>query len=612
MSLQKTVNKTFPLLLAGLLGVMTMAAAAAARPNVIIVMTDDQGYPELSAHGNPILKTPHLDRLHEQSVRFKDFHVAPMCTPTRGQLLTGLDAARNGAINVSSGRTLLRAGLPTIADIFAENGYHTGIFGKWHLGDNTPYRPEERGFQEALWFPSSHINSVPDFWNNDYFDDTYIRDKKRTRYQGYCTDIFFREAMAWMKDRVAAGQPFFTYIPTNAPHGPFWAPEKELKQAHEALRGVSLPEMNAATRERFTGYLAMIMNIDTNVGRLNEFLADSGIAENTILIFLTDNGSTFGYRYYNAGMRGHKTELWEGGHRVPLFLRWPAGGFGEPRDVEGLTQVQDLLPTLMDLAGLVAAEPPKLDGISLAPVLRGQAAVPEDRMVVINYSRMPFGFEYPSPDSPSIMRREGAAVLWKRWRLLEDRELYDLAADPMQQQNVADQHPEVVAKMRAHLDSWWGEVEDLANEPQRVTIGSDAENPLMLTACEWLDVFVDQQGQIRRGVRKNGYWHLDVAEAGEYEFELRRWPREADTALRAGLPAIQLTAGSRGPGVALPIAQARIRLGHLTMSKQVEEHDLSAVFQVTLERGPVRLHTWFDDEDGEAIAGSYYVYVRRK
>ena len=587
-------------------------AVAAPAPNVIIVMTDDQGYGELSVHGNPILKTPRLDQLHSQSVRFTDFHVAPMCTPTRGQLLTGLDAARNGAINVSAGRTLLRANLPTIADFFADNSYRTGIFGKWHLGDNTPYRPQERGFEESLWFPSSHINSVPDVWNNDYFDDTYFRNGKRRAYKGYCTDVYFREAMAWMKARASADEPFFTYIPTNAPHGPWWAPEKELQQAKQALAGVDLPNMTAAAREQFTGYLAMIMNVDNNIGRLSAFLDEEGLTENTILVFLTDNGSTFGSRYFNAGMRGKKTELWEGGHRVPLFIRWPGGELGAPRDVAGLTQVQDLLPTLIELAGLVTPSAPRFDGISLAPVLRGRTDVPEQRMMVINYSRMPFGFDYPSPSSPSIMRREGAGVLWKRWRLLEDRELYDLAADPMQQANVINDHPEIAAKMRSHLDSWWAKVGADANEPQAVTIGSDVENPMMLTACEWLDVFVDQQSQIRRGVRKNGYWHLDVAEAGDYELELRRWPREADAALTAGLPAIQLTAGDRGPGVPLAISQARIIVGGVTMSKAVRPDDMAAVFRVKLEPGPTLLHTWFDDKDGEAITGAYYVYVRRE
>ena len=154
-------------------------------------------------------------------------------------------------------------------------------------------------------------------------------------------------------------------------------------------------------------------------------------------------------------------------------------------------------------------------------------------MLLINYSRMPGSLDFPTPDSPSILRRESGAVLWKRWRMLRDSELYNLETDPLQKKNVIDGHPEVAAKMRAHLNDWWTSVRDTANEPQRVIIGHDAENPMMITACEWLDVFIDQQGQIRRGDQKNGYWELDVAQSGRYEFELRRWPREANLPLGA-------------------------------------------------------------------------------
>ena len=212
-----------------LLALVTSVSFSKEKPNVIIIITDDQGYGDLSCHGNPVLQTPHLDAMHSQSIRLTDFHVAPMCTPTRGQLLTGVDAAKNAAknaaINVSSGRTLLRAELPTMADIFAGASYQTGIFGKWHLGDNYPYRPEDRGFHEALWFPSSHINSTPDVWDNDYFDDTYRYNGELKAYEGYCTDVFFDEAIGWMKKQSEAGKPFFSYIATNAPHWPYWLPQ---------------------------------------------------------------------------------------------------------------------------------------------------------------------------------------------------------------------------------------------------------------------------------------------------------------------------------------------------------------------------------------------------
>ena len=375
------------------------------QPNVIVVMTDDQGYGELSVHGNPILKTPNLDGLHRQSLRLTDYHVAPMCTPTRGQLMTGLDAARNAAINVSSGRTLLRASLPTMADFFKGSGYQTGIFGKWHLGDNYPFRPQDRGFEETLWFPSSHISAVPDWWSNDYFDDTYMVNGKREQIEGYCTDVYFDKAMAWMKKQSVAGESFFAYIPTNAPHGPHWSPEKELNQARKAIEDADPPGIGANERESFAGYLGMILNIDTNMGRLMEFLDEEDLAENTILIFQTDNGSTFGYRYFNAGMRGRKTELWEGGHRVPFFIRWPGGGLGKPRDIAGVTQAQDILPTLIELCGLLTPTAPKFDGISLAPVFRnGMTSAPADRwgrgwnQPCANPGRV--GFYRSAPDGP--------------------------------------------------------------------------------------------------------------------------------------------------------------------------------------------------------------------
>jgi arylsulfatase len=587
--------------------------AWSAKPNVIVVMTDDQGYPEISAHGNPIVKTPHLDRLHAEGLRFTDYHVSPMCAPTRGQLLTGLDAARNGAINVSSGRALLRPEIPTMGDLFEGAGYATGVFGKWHLGDNYPFRPEDRGFSETVWFPSSHIGSVPDVWGNDYFDDTYTKNGQPESFEGYCTDIFFDEAIAFMKRSAKAGKPFLAYIAPNTPHWPLFAKDEDRAAIEETLADPKFADMSRGLKMRLSKYLGMVRNIDTNMGRLVSFLAEEDLRDDTILVFMTDNGSTHGPYYFNAGMRGQKTELWEGGHRVPLFISWPNGGFTQPRDIGGLTQVQDVLPTLLDLSEIETSR--SFDGMSLAPVLRGEAEVPEDRMLIINYSRMPSVFNYPSPYSQSIMTRDHAAVLWKRWRLLEDRELYDLESDPLQETNVIDRHPGVVGRMRENLYRWWDEVGPTANEPQRVVIGSDHENPLRLTACEWLDVFVDQQAQIRAGIEKNGYWLLDVAEAGNYEFELRRWPRELDRPLMDG--------DARGRG-AIPISRAGLFISnyhHMSIGEkkpygfeglttEVEPGDTAVVFTLPLEKGPMALHTWFQGK-GTTLS-AYYVYVTRK
>ena len=206
---------TFIILIASVSNVFSNNANNSTKPNVIVIMTDDQGYPELSIHGNPILDTPNLDKLANNSVRFKDFHVTPMCAPTRGELLTGMDNAVNQLSNVSSGRSLLKPGIPTMGNIFLANGYATGVFGKWHMGSNYPYRPQDRGFEKSVWFSSSHIGSVSDFWGNDYFDDTYWHNGKKQKYEGYCTDVFFDESKRFIAQSVKDQKPFFTYIATN-------------------------------------------------------------------------------------------------------------------------------------------------------------------------------------------------------------------------------------------------------------------------------------------------------------------------------------------------------------------------------------------------------------
>lgn len=567
---------------------LVLRATGADRPNVIIVLTDDQGYGDLSCHGNPVLQTPQLDRLHNESIRLVDFHAAPMCTPTRGQLMSGRDCLANGAMNVSSGRAFLRLDQPTMATMFAAGGYRCGHFGKWHLGDNYPYRPQDRGFHESVFYPSSHIGSAPDFWNNHYFDDTYSRNGRREKFHGYTTDVFFDEAMKWMRAQAAAERPFFCYLATATAHSPLFVPQKYRDRYRDQKPDVA-------------SFLGMIANLDENMGRLDEFLRAAGLRDNTIVIFMTDNGGTVGVPVFNAGMRGHKIELYEGGHRVPCFIRWPAGQLVPPADVQGLTEVQDLLPTLADLCGVKKPADVALDGVSLAPRLRGATTNLPDRTLVVQFSRM----DKPSPQCGD------AAVLWRRWRLIQDKELFDLATDCAQKTNVIGKHPDVVAKMRAEYARWWARVAPVVNEFSAVTLGADAENPLLLSPCDWADSFFDQSQQVREGLRRNGVWHVVVDRAGEYTFELRRWPREADAAIRAGLPAVKHSDGVFPSGVALPIAQARLKIGAHDERRAVAAADKAVMFTVRLEAGRTQLQTWFEDAAGHAVCGAYYVYVER-
>jgi arylsulfatase len=471
-------------------------------------------------------------------------------------------------------------------EVFAAGGYRTALFGKWHLGDNYPCRPQDRGFEESIWFPSSHIPSAAGYWNNDYFDDVYEHNGVNKPFKGYCTDVFFREAMQWMGQRAARRERFFCYLPVNAPHAPLFVPD-------------SYREPYRKQRPAIRSFFAMIANIDENMGKLETFLRDTGLRDNTILIFMTDNGTATGDRLYNAGMRGKKQSLYDGGHRVPLFVRWPGGKLRAPVDLGQLTECQDVLPTLIDLCGLKAPRTAKFDGASLAKLLRGRSDALPDRMLVTQFSRM----DRPQPWAAD------AAVLWQHWRLVTNTELFDISTDPGQEHNVIGQFPDVAAKMRRHYDRWWAGVAEDVNHFSLIHVGSPRSNPVRLTPCDWQDVFLDQQAQIRTQ-RRNGPWGLFVEQDGQYEFSLRRWPIEEDAALTDALPEYRAVDGVYPAGEAIPIARAEIRIGGLERSAVVAPGDKQVTFNVTLKHGPTRLTTVFRDAAGQELCGAYYVYVR--
>ena len=550
------------------------------RPNVILVMTDDQGYGDLACHGNPILKTPFQDKLFRESVRLADFHVSPCCTPTRASLMTGNDAVRTGAWGTTWGRSLPRRDHVTMADAFRAGGYRTGFFGKWHLGDNYPFRPEDRGFQEVLRHGGGGVGQTPDYWGNDYFDDTYYHNGTPERHAGYCTDVWFDNAMQFIernKDR-----PFFCYLPTNAPHGPYLVAEK-YKEPYAGNPKVP----NAA-------FYGMIANIDENMGRLMAKLKDLGLESNTILIFMTDNGTSAGFRGgkgYNSGMRGAKGSNYEGGHRVPCFIRWPEKGLKGGRDIGELTAHIDLLPTLIELCDLEVPQAAKFDGISLAPLLTGQAQKLAERSVIIQYSQ-----------TTTPPRKWQSAVLRSQWRLVHGKELYDVRADPGQKTNVAGKHPQILKGLRTDYEKWWTEVSKRFGETCDIVVGSGHENPVSLTAFDWHTSTPWNQGHVRAGARKNGFWAIDVERNGTYEIALRRWPRELDKPITAVIPG----------GKALPVQQARLTIADFDKTQEVSKDACTSLFEVELKAGKTRLQTWFTDQNDNALCGAYYVYVRRK
>jgi arylsulfatase len=392
-----------------------------------------------------------------------------------------------------------------------------------------------------------------------------------------------------MEETAAAKQPFFAYVALNSAHWPWWVPG----EYREPYRNLD---------KDLASFFAMVANIDHNMGRLEAMLQRTRLRENTILVFMTDNGGTLGVKHFNAGMKAGKVTLWDGGHRVPCFVRWPEGKLGDPRDVDALTHAQDVLPTLIDLCALEAPADPQFDGVSLAGLLRGTQPSLPDRMLVVQFSRM----NDATPD------KFDSAVLWRKWRLLKGAELYDVATDPAQERNVAKDHPDVVAAMRKHYETWWADIEPRVNVLSRLVIGSDAEPLTLLSPADWQDLLLDQQLQVRTALARNSHWNLEVARNGEYTFELRRWPREADLPLRAGAPPFKGVDGELPAGKALPIAKARLKVAGTELSAAVGPDDQFVRFSLPLTKGDVQAQTWLYDDAGKELCGAYYVYVWRK
>lgn len=561
-------------ILTGCGGMSKTNAAERKRPNVVLVMTDDQGYGDLGCYGNPVIQTPNLDSLYTQSIRLTDFHVGPTCSPTRAALMTGHYCNRTGVWHTIMGRSLLRKDEVTIADVFSASGYRTAIFGKWHLGDNYPFRPQDRGFGEVLIHGGGGVGQGPDYWGNDYFDDTYFHNGKPKKFEGYCTDIWFDGAMKFIEANKA--RPFFSYIPTNAPHGPYNVADKYSKPYRD--KGV---EKNQAD------FYGMITNIDENMGRLMRRLKELGLEENTILIFMTDNGTSGGY---SGGMRGKKGSEYEGGHRVPCFIRWPDGGLTGGIDVDRLTAHIDLLPTLIGLCGLKKPRGVKFDGDSIVQLLRREDKSWPERILITDSQRI---------EHPEKWRK--SAVMTDKWRLINGKELYDIKADPEQKSDIADRNPQTVEKLRKAYENWWMDVSGRFDEYCETILGSDKQNPTRLMSHDWHTEKVPwNQGAVRSGMQANGFWAVEIERDGRYQFELRRWAKELDVGINDPIEG----------GKAITVTEARIKIADQDVTVPVSRNARAVTFDLRFRAGKTRLQTWFLDNRGNS-RGAYYVYVKR-
>ena len=569
------------------------------RPNVIIVITDDQGYGDLGHTGNTVIKTPAMDKFSSESVNFTNYHVGTTCAPTRAGLLTGRNCNRNGVWHTIMGASMLNGEETTLADVFKENGYKTGMFGKWHLGDNHPFRPNDRGFEEAFYHGGGGVGQTPDYWNNDYFDDTYFRNGVPEKQTGYCTDVWFNEAIKFIENK--KNDPFLCYLSLNAPHGPFNVPQKYFNRYKNE-------DQITENQKRFYG---MITNIDDNFSRLLKQIEELGIAENTIVIFTTDNGTARGYQVnkktdevfgYNAGMRGTKGSEYDGGHRVPFIIRWPNGGLSGGKKLTELTAHVDMLPTLTKLTGQEFTPTKTMDGTDISDYLLGKDEAP-DRYLVTDTQRVPWP-----------VKGKNSCVMNGNWRLVNATELYDIKEDPGQTTNVADQNVERVSAMNAFYESWW---EDVIKETKFsvIELGKDSIDVITCHDARTIEQYPPwNQQQIRQGKpMAPAKFSVNFVKEGKYNISLRRWPAESGLALGSEiLDKVQATPINDGRinGKAMSFKKAYLKIGEEEYSIDVKNTDQAATMEVEIEKGETELVAYFDMEDGTEC-NAFYIYTER-
>ncbi len=569
----------------------TAESAKDGRPNVIIVLTDDQGIGNLSCLGNPHISTPAIDKFYEQSLHMTDFHVCPLSTPTRSAIISGRYPIRNGAWATFKGRDLMAHTQPTIGEIFNEGGYATALFGKWHLGDNYPSRATDCGFDHVVQHSSGGVGELSDYWGNTYFDDVYLVNNKPTQFEGYCTDVWFSEAQKFMESQREKDEPFFIYLATNAPHSPHIAPEKNTKN-YEAVAEKGIIKDAA--------YYGQIENIDENFARLEEYLAKSGLAENTILIFTTDNGAPPANNPCTFGYRGAKHSPLEAGHRVPFFIRWPKGGIGGKVDVDGLATHVDLAPTLASMCGIDVSDKSYLDGINISDALLSKGSVPTDRTVFIHHRQT-----YLPP-----FDLKGSVVMRDKWRLINGTQLFDIEADRPQKVNLAKQYPEIVESLLAANAEFLTETKKL-DEYKNIVPAVIDPTKQKVTTLTIQHAIGDSPGlwmpdQIAKGINnKNSGYMIRPVEACQVTISLARWPREYAGTIW-GAPTKHPKHDFDYCQITPETATLKVGNGE-KISKKITAEMKEVSFDVTLPAESTYIEAEFVN-DGEPF-GAYYVYI---
>lgn len=565
------------------------AASEPPRPNVILIMTDDQGIGDFGAMGNEVIETPHLDKMASNSATMTTFYVHPVCSPTRACLMTGRYNYRTRCIDTYLGRSMMEPEEVTVAEVLSDADYATGIFGKWHLGDCYPMRPMDQGFEEVLVHRGGGLAqpSEPRENNRRYTNPILFHNGEQVQTNGFCTDVYFDAAMRFIEKSRRDGRNFFVYLPTNAPHGPYHdVPEnlrKHYMEKKEELAKLIVPDLRGQRLEseidRLARIAAMITNVDQNVGRLFKKLEQLEITDDTLVIFLNDNGPNT--RRYVGDLRGKKAEVHEGGVRAPLWLHWPAGlEKGYARDE--LSEHIDVMPTILDACD-VAPSNVQLDGRSVLPLLQGKDVDWSDRTLAIQSHR---------GDVP--LRYHNFMIRDSQWKLVHpsgfggggfrgepDFQLYDITRDPDESRNLAEQEPQVVQRLKEAYDRWFDDVSSTRPDnyaPPRIWIGTPHEEETVLTRQDW------RGGTWARN--SQGFWLLHVATAGTYTVQFEIYPESS--------------AGT-----------AELRIDGTTVRKEIASNTTTCTFDgVELSAGDARLDAALTHNGQEH--GVYQVMVRKQ
>lgn len=535
----------------------------AERPNIVLVITDDQGYADLSSMGNPVLQTPHIDSLARDGASMDTFYVSPVCSPTRASVMTGRYSYRTRLVDTFKGRSMMDPEEYTIAEALGKSGYATGIFGKWHLGDNYPMRPTDQGFDESLIHLGGGLGqpSEPRENKRRYTDAILFRNNEQVQTKGYCTDVYFDGAFDFIDDSLKAKKPFFAYIATNAPHSPYHDVPEALYRKYKNTDLSPVLLGNDKDADTVARVFAMVENIDDNVGRLLAHLDKRQAADNTLVIFMVDNGPNT--RRYIGPSRGKKNEVHDGGIRSPFYVRWPAelkAGHTSDRIAAHI----DIMPTLLDAADARLPSSHPFDGRSILPLLKGEK---------VDWPNRSFALQIHRGNEPTPLHH--IAVREQRWKLVHPTgfgneampqnvplELYDMEADPGESNNLFEERPEIAKRLLQTYQDWFDDVSNTRPDnyaPPRIVLGTKFETRTTLST------------QDRRETDDGGEWLLEFRNRKTYDVAFLWKEPVSKATLELSIGDLKKTVTVDSPADETRIRNVTIPNGETSLSVQIKQ-----------------------------------------